>query len=242
MNLTNKASDIKTRLLALQDWSRRKNDAQALAHRRSEWRARRDALKRICDQLEWIGQRKEALADLHGQVKLSRTLIASARQILTDGGDNAELTHDDHWAKTLSATEKTVSLLTDYMKNGWKKHIEVLGNFRSPTAIATTLPISRPGNRVALDEYSSVFFQYLKLTRLDGPNSREDVTTLKHLTTRLQSLGSNFNFSEVPTPVRQFYAAIDSGKGASLSLLTSEVRDWLEAEGQSGAFVVMGIR
>ena len=240
MNLTNRALDIKGRLLALQDWSRRKSDAQALAHRRTEWSERKAALKRISDQLEWIGLRQAALAEHQAQVKMARTLMVQAQQILTDGGANAELTDNDHWAKTLNTTEKTAALLGGYVKIGWKKHIEDLGNFRTPAAIGATLPLSRPGNPAALDAYAVVYSQYLKLARLDGPTTREDVTNLQQLATRLSELGSSFNFAQVPVAVQLFFAAIDSGKGAPLSLLTNDVRDWLEAEKHSHNFIVVG--
>jgi hypothetical protein len=242
MSLENKALDIKARLHALQDWSRRKYDAQALSHRRTEWSERRATLKRISEQLAWISLWQAALTEQQAQVKIARNLIVKAQQILADGGANAELTHDEHWAKTLNATAKTVSLLSEFMKIGWKKQIDDLGTFRTPAAIGTTLPLSRPGNRAALDTYTTVFSQYQRLTRQDGPASSDDLGTLQHLTTRLRELASSFNFAEVPEAVRRFFAAIDSGKGAPLSLLTNEVRDWLEAEGQSDTFIVVGTR
>jgi hypothetical protein len=242
LSLADKALDLKARLLALQDWSRHKSDAQALAHRRSEWNEHRAMLKRISDQLEWIGLRHAALAESQAQVKIARTLIIQAQQTLENGGVNAELTQEDRWAKTLNATEKTVSLLGDFMKIGWKKHIDDLGNFPTPATIGATLPLSRPGNRAALDAYSTVFSQYQRLARQDGPVSRDDLATLQHLTARLRELGSSFNFAEVPEAVRQFFAAIASGKGAPLLLLTNEVRDWLVAEGQAGAFIVTSAR
>jgi hypothetical protein len=242
MSLANRAVDIKARVLALQDWSRRKYDAQALAHRRTEWSDHRARLNRISVQLEWLDLGRAALAEHRAQVKTARALIVQAQQILEAGGENVELTHNDHWARTLNATEKTVALLDDFMRSGWKARIADLGSFRTPESIAATLPLSRPGNRAALDSYTTVFSQYQRLTRQVAPTASDDVGTLPHLAARLREISRGFNFAEVPEAVRQFFAAIDSGKGAPLSLLTNEVRDWLEAEGQASAFIVVSAR
>ena len=63
---------------------------------------------------------------------------------------------------------------------------------------------------------------------------------LRRLAVRLQETAARFNFSEVPEAVSQFYMAISSGQGAPLALLTNEVREWLEAEGQAEVFMVVG--
>jgi len=239
MTMMVKAQETQARLLALQEWSRRKYDAQALDKRRAEWTAQYKKLKKVVDQLNWVSVHEHALAKCESQVKLVRTLAAKATEILQDGGADERLTHEDHWAKTLNATEKLVSQLSEFVVIGWNRFVAELGNFTPPATIKATLPFSRPGNREAFDEYSEVHGRYQRLARMDGPATLDDVLAIRRLAALLQETAAHFNFSEVPGAVSQFYMAISTGQGAPLALFTNEVRAWLEVEGQAEAFMVV---
>jgi hypothetical protein len=239
MTMMNEALEIQARLQALQEWTRRKNDARALGHRRAEWTEQFKLLKKAVDQLEWIGNREQTLEQHQSQVKLVYNLLAQAKQVLTDGGSDEQLTHENQWAKTINATKSLVSRLTESVESGWKTFIADLGSFPAPATIRTTLPMSRPGNRQALAAYEITHAQYQRLTRAERPGTYEDVATIRKLTAHLRELAARFNFAEVPEAVSQFFAAISSGRGAPLALLTNEVRDWLVVEGQVDTFVVV---
>jgi len=239
MTMMVKAQNMQARLHALEEWSRRKSDAQALDNRRAEWTAQCKKLKKVVDQLDWIGVRDHALAECQSQVKLVRTLVAKATEILQDRGADERLTHEDHWVKTLGATDKLVTQLSEFVVIGWNTLVTDLGNFTPPATIRVTLPFSRPGNREAFDEYSEIHTRYQRLARTEGPATLDEVLALRRLAPRLQETAARFNFSEVPEAVSQFYMAISSGQGAPLALFTNEVREWLEAEGQAEAFMVV---
>lgn len=239
MTMIDKALNIQARLQALQEWSRRKKDAQALDHRRAEWAEQLKKLKKAVDQLDWIGTEEQALAQHQPQIILVRGLVAQAAQILVDGGTDERLTHDNQWAKTLAATEKLVSQLRAAVASGWKALVTDLGDFPLPAEIEATLPFSRPGNREAFSAYETAHEQYQRLARTERPGTWEEVAAIRHLTDRLREQAARFNFAEVPEAVGRFFAAIASGKGAPLSLLTDEVRDWLETEGQAEAFMIV---
>lgn len=239
MTIMNKALDIQARLQALQEWSRRKYDAQALDNRRAEWAEQLKQLKKAVEQLDWIGIREQALTQCEQQARLVRNLIAQAAQVLADGGTDEQLTHESQWTKTLAATGKLVSQLRDAVSDGWKALIANLGAFPPPATLQATLPLSRPGNREAFNAYSQTYAQYQRLARAEGPCACDDVAAMRRLATTLQQLSARFNFDEVPEAVSQFFAAISSGTGAPLSLLTDEVRNWLVAEGQAEAFIVV---
>jgi hypothetical protein len=239
MSMMDEALEIQVRLQALQEWARRKHDAQALDHRRAEWTEQFKLMKRAVDQLDWIGKRGQTLAQFQAQVKLVSGLIAQAAQVLADGGTDEQLTHENQWAKCISATKKLVTHLGEAVEAGWNTFVEDLGSFTPPATLRVTLPMSRPGNRQALSAYEMTYAQYQRLARAERPSTYEDVATIRKLVAHLQELASRFNFDEVPEAVSQFYVAISSGRGAPLALLTNEVRDWLEAEGQADAFVVV---
>jgi hypothetical protein len=239
MTMTLKAQDMHARLQVLQDWERRKYDAQALDKRRAEWTAQCKKLKKVVEQLEWIGNREHALTECQSQVKLVRALVAKATETLQDGGGDERLTHEDHWAKILNATEKLVSQLNEFVVSGWNAFVANLGNLPQPATIRATLPLSRPGNRQAFDDYSETHSRFQRVARTDGPATQEDVFALRRLALLLGDTAARFNFSEVPEAVSEFYMAISSGKGAPLALFTNEVRAWLEAEGQAEAFMVV---
>jgi len=239
MTMMVKAQDMQARLLALQEWSRRKYDAQALDQRRGEWIAQCKKLKKVVDQLDWIGVREHTLAECQSQVKLVRALVAKATEILEDGGADERLTQEDQWVKTLGATDKLVAQFTEFVVIGWNTLVADLGSFTPPATIRATLPFSRPGNREAFDEYSEIHGRFQRLARTEGPATLDEVIALRRLAVRLQEIAARFNFSEVPEAVSQFYMAISSGQGAPLALLTNEVREWLEAEGQAEVFMVV---
>jgi hypothetical protein len=239
MTMMDTALDIQSRLQALQQWSRRKYDAQALDHRRAEWTEQFKLLKKAVDQLDWIGNREQTLAQCEAQVKLVRGLVARATQVLADGGTDEQLTDEDRWAKTISATKKLVTQLTEAAQSGWQTFVGDLGIFTPPGTLRVTLPMSRPGNRQALGAYEITYAQYQRLARAERPATYEDVATMRKLAAHLQELATHFNFAEVPAAVSEFFVAISSGRGAPLALLTNEVREWLEAEGQADTFVVV---
>jgi hypothetical protein len=239
MSLMDHALDIKARLLALQQWSQRKYDAQALDTRKREWTDQLLELKKVVNQLDWMDVRQPGLAECKEQVGLARHLICQSQQVLSDGGGNDELTHAKEWEKTIKATEKAVTMLREFAKVTWKKSIDNFGSFRSRSAIEITLPLSRPGNRETIEEYATVYGNYQRMARQDGPLTCDDFIRVEQLALQLREIAERFNFAEVPEAVAKFFAAIDSGQGAPLSLLTNEVRDWLTAEGQSDSFIVL---
>lgn len=239
MTLMNEALDIQGRLQALREWTRRKDDARALGHRRAEWTEQFKLLKKTVDQLEWIGSREQTLEQNYPQVKLVRNLLAQAKQVLADGGSDEQLTHENQWAKTISATKSLVSRLAESVESRWKTFVADLGSFPVPATVRATLPMSRPGNRQALAAYEMTHAQYQRLARAERPGTYEDVATIRKLATHLRELATRFNFDEVPEAVSRFFAAISSGNGAPLALLTNEVRDWLVAEGQADTFFVV---
>jgi hypothetical protein len=241
MNLKDQAQGQMERLAALQERNRRQQDARALDHRRKEWREMWAPLQGAVERLEWMGLKQVALAGQAKQVALVRSLVVLARTALDAGGSNDALTENGAWAKLGKAVNKAAGLLGGSVQTGWAQLVCDAGEFRPPAAIEASLPLSRPGNREALLAYRDAYSPYHALARQQAPDSRDDVVRLRLLAGQLKQVTERFNFDQVPEPVRLFFAAIDSGQGAPLALLTAEVREWLDREGQTGNFIVKSI-
>jgi hypothetical protein len=238
MSLKNQAEGLAVRLAVLKERGRRQHDARALDHRRKEWRELWSGLEAAINQLDWMGLKQVGLEEHRSQVSTARGLILRAEEALSAGADNAALTEGGAWAKLQKAINKTVEVLKEAVGIGWKQLVRDAGEFRAPEAIETSLPMSRPGNRATMAAYREAYGAYSRLRRQQAPNGPEDVVRLRELAERLAETVSQFNFEQLPEAVRLFFAAIDSGQGAPLRLLTREVHEWLDEQEQLDKFVV----
>lgn len=241
MNLKDQAQHLVERIEVLRERQRRQADARALDHRRREWRDMWLGLGRTLEQLDWMGLKSVCLAEHGKQLALVRGLIGRADSALTSGADNEVLTEGGAWGKLEKCVNKTTEVLAESVRNGWGQLIRDAGPFRRPTEIEASLPLSRPGNRDAAALYRASFVPYDRLGRQAAPASADDVLLLRALAEELRVVMQRFNYDQLPDAVRAFFTAIDLGQGAPLNLLTAEVREWLDNEGQSANFVVKSI-
>ena len=242
MSLKDQAQQLIARLDVLRERQRRQEDARALNHRRKEWGEMWSGLGRAVEQLEWMGLKSVALAEHSKQVALARSLIGRADAALAGGADNKGLTEGGGWAKLEKCTNKTAEVLGESVRAGWGQLARDVGPFRTPAEIEALLPLNRPGNREAAAAYRVSFVPYERLRRQDVPTSANDVLQLSTLAAELRQVMQKFNYDQLPDAVRLFFAAIDTGQGAPLNLLTAEVREWLDNEEQSINFVVKSIQ
>lgn len=241
MSLKDQAQQLLERFEVLRERERRQADARALDHRRKEWSEMWSGLRRPVEQLDWMELKQVGLAEHGKQVALARSLIIRADTALAGGADNDGLTAEGAWAKLQKAVNKTAEVLGDSVRTGWVQLARDAGEFRAPLEIDATLPPSRPGNREAATAYRELFAQYERLRRQLAPASADDVVRLRALADQLRQVVQRFNFDQVPEAVRAFFAAVDSGQGAPLSLLTAGVREWLDKEDQTMKFVVKSL-
>lgn len=241
MSLKEQAQQLSERLEVLRERQRRQTDARALDHRRKDWREIWSGLAQRVEQLDWMGLKSAGLAEHGKQVALARSLISHACIALAGGADNKGLTEGGAWAKLEKCTNKTTEVMGKSVRAGWIQLVSEVGSFRTPVEVEASLPLSRPGNREAAFAYRASFARYERLKRQEAPTSVDDVELLRALADELKQVRQRFNYDELPDAVRAFFTAIDSGEGAPLKLLTPEVREWLDNEGQSINFVVKSI-
>ena len=91
-----------------------------------------------------------------------------------------------------------------------------------------------PKNRQALASYRQLFGHFAALRSL-VPSSAQVIKDLKKLSSELAAIEFDRN---VPAAVRRFLDETSTTTGASLDLLTDEVREWLKEQGLFGRYVI----
>jgi len=169
-----------------------------------------------------------APADIAKQLEV----IANIAERFYEKPTAATLKQGKRWPALIGAVQEAARSVDASLKLGWKTYVG-LNLFAGPLPEEEERSLARtPKNRQLMETYRKLFKQFADL-RASVPATHDAIIHLRSLSAELASIRFE---RDVPSAVKHFLEAATTG--ASLDLLTDEVRQWLVANNLLGSYVI----
>jgi hypothetical protein len=150
-------------------------------------------------------------------------IIASTAERFREKSVSATLKQGKRWPNLLEAVAEAARATEVALTVAWKLYIGS-SLFAGPPPEEEERTMARtPRNQKALEAYRRLFERFASL-RSSVPASAQVIKDLRKLSSELTAIEFDRN---VPRAIRSFLDATGTTTGASLDLLTDEVREWL---------------
>jgi hypothetical protein len=232
MTLVERTSLLKTRCANLESLGEKIEEARNLGTRLGELRR---AAEKLLARLEAIAMLEQAGIAVEASAKSAtraRTALAKIKGRFAQDRQCASLTKGQDWNALIRELPHVSEELQESAAGGWKRHADRLFAGDAPVAVERTLAPTE-GNKAALQRYRQAYGRYAAL-RTNLPASAADVAELSRVADELKQIKFDH---DVPASVRAFLEALP--KGAPLSLLTAEVRQWIKEKGLTNRYLVV---
>lgn len=156
-----------------------------------------------------------------------RRRLLAIKERFKKNSSNAELSGGSDWSALVKELPKVVQETKELCAGVWAAHVKAQIATEKPDALEASLAMTNE-NALCLQEYKK-WFEEIRSSERRLPDSQGDISNLDAMALALRQAYTKFDFS-VPDDVNRFLKAIGSG-GASLELLTADVRNWLQANG-----------
>jgi hypothetical protein len=232
MTLLESIRGLRGRITGLNDLQRSVHERQTAAERNRELKDRNNSLSESMRPLQWLGVKRSEYA---AAVVTAKQNVAKFKQALAEGKSVEVLTKGQSWTQFLANLNGSSRAIQEIAKTKWKERINNVANLPHPDEISRTLG-GTPKNLQVLNEYSAQYAGLAELMRLPVPGKKEDLSDMSVRADKLREIRDKFDFS-VPPAVKEFLDAASSD-GASLRLISDEVRAWLDEHKLAGHYVV----
>jgi len=147
----------------------------------------------------------------------------------------ATLKRGQGWTALLGEIDGACRDLAAAVQSAWRAHRAAVFAGDTPAALRGKLARTK-ANDEAFRTYEALYTR-LKAAFDDLPGDKRDLDNVAALAVQLEQVAQAFDF-DVPAEVKQFLEAVLSVSGAPLTLLTLEVRQWLEANGSLESYTI----
>lgn len=232
MTLIERTIALKERCTDLSTLGDRIEEAKKLGGRLAELRGVADKLPDRLKTIDMLTKAGVAVPSPASAVPQVRNAIAKIKARFAESREPEALTKGQDWKVVIRDLPKVVGELEDAAAEGWGAHAHQLFAGDSPLAIERTLAPTE-ANKAAIIKYRQAHERYVRL-RGSVPEGPEGVAELARVAEELKSAKFDRN---VPASVRKFLEALPNG--APLTLLTAEVRDWIDEQGLAKGYLVV---
>jgi hypothetical protein len=212
-----------------------KHELAALQERITEWDGIVKARATLKHKAKVIDPTLLARTEISSTDVEVTKLVDSAKELLQGGADVQTLARENVWTRLTELAKKSNELIRSAAQEEWKTFLETLGNIEAPSALEARM-LKTPANQEVLTRYREHFAKTQPILRLDLPASESDKATLIAAVEAIRQLKDQLK-SSAPEVVRLFLRAIENG-GASLSMATPEVLEWIRANDDQNRFVI----
>lgn len=210
-------------------------EISALQERIAEW----DVIVRARATLKQKGKVVDPALLTRDDIKSTdaevRQLAETAQKILQEGGDVQALAKDNLWTRLTARAKTSNEKVRDAALQEWKGLIQSLGPIEHPSTLESRM-LNTPNNLEILMAYKEYFGKARAILQAELPANDSDKAILAAAVQSMQELKERLK-SSAPESIRQFLRAVESG-GASLSMATPEVMEWVRANDDPNRFVI----
>lgn len=141
------------------------------------------------------------------------------------------------WTKLTNTLDSLVTSLDTLQQQDWKRYFsDSLFAGLSADRRRSTLNQNLPGNKASMERYSELYARFNKY-RNTIPPTVESMQEVHECSEQLSKI-TFVEVEDMPASVRKFFDASATSGGASLSLITDEVKAWLQDHNLIGSYVV----
>jgi hypothetical protein len=234
MTLLESVRELRSRIVSLSDVERSVHQRQIAAQRNKELVERNNSLDESMRPLRWLGVTSTAEHDK--AVASARQGVAKVKHAIAEGKSVDVLTKGATWVHFLNQLDGCSAAIREIAKRNWREKVDTHAGLPKPDEISRTLG-GTPENLKNLEDYRYGYAQLAEIAGLLLPRNALDVNELVVRAKRVREIRERFDFS-VPTAVKTFLDAAVSPDGASLELLSDDVRAWLDDQNLAGHYVV----
>lgn len=233
------ATTLLARCQTLEEQLARLDNAKKFKESAQGFESRKEAIENAVADLKPLWARLEVLRR-HGITVEVPTEVWSLRHSLTKARDDyqndvSSITKSS--ALPLNLLSTLAAKLRVNLKTAWETYVDA-NTVRVDTNLLQNLE-GVPGLRTQIAGVKALKSN-LESKRLHVPDSDEDITAFHTAASNLENKWKALQSQDVPAAVLEFLQLAGAG-GASLDLLTDEVRAWLRAQNLEPSFQVVSI-
>lgn len=229
-----RAAALRERLVELDKMSSNVTEAHNLEGLRVEIAARAGKLGAQLDKQAILVDANIAVPPPASLVAVRKRATGLLEKFVADN-KAATLKRGQGWTALLGEIDVASRQLATAVLSAWRAHRVAVFAGDTPADVRGKLARTK-ANDEAFRIYQDLYAR-LKAAFDDLPGVKGDIDRVGALAAQLEQAAQAFDF-DVPAEVRQFLEAVLSVTGASLALLTPEVREWLEANGSLESYTI----
>lgn len=234
------SASLHSKIQNLRDRLEKLNQAQGSIDENSELSQLHAQLQPICDNVKSALKHLSVLVEEGINVEEPRSLQSvkkRAQGILDKFSEEptaATLKNGSSWRVLIENVKALPTELNDKANEAWKNYRNEVFQGRSARQIWDAMPPSIE-NEAAFKEYD-VLYQSFSSEFKTVPSDPAVIAKVRIYASKLKDAEGNFDF-DYPASVTQFLKAVSDG-GASLSLLTDEVLEWITEKGDLDTYQI----
>jgi hypothetical protein len=225
MKASDRAQMLRARVVEISSAREHEKDAHALEDKRKSLEKYRDALRSAVDSAAVLVRNR----CLEPPTLPDPNVLIDALTKITEAfaSDSAAITKGRNFTQLCKYLEALIDQLADSTKSAWKQEVS-----SAPKTNDNLLSkISKlPGKARAVEELRTANTQLADATKR-APTNQEEWALYQELSESVGKKVELLSADNFPKPVLDFCIASQSSEGARLSMLTDDVRDWLDEHG-----------
>lgn len=235
MNLRERIAGLRARVETMAAGRRELEEASALQVRQGELAAVGAPLQSAARRRTLYRMQGLRPAGLGRPAERLSTRVERLRERFRDDSRNATLTRGVQWRDVLDQAKEAARSAENELTGSWRRYVESAFAGERPAELEGMLAPTEL-NRSALARYRTAYERLVRL-RNEPADSVEAFGQVREIAGQLASIHETFDF-DVPVAVKIFLQATGRG-GASLDLLTEEVREWLRANSSYNRYLIV---
>lgn len=219
---------LSSRMQHLQQLEMLQGEAAKVQERRSEIEARRRRLALGLAQASVLVEQGHLDATVWPDVTKTRAALARVREKLQT--DPAKITSGRDYKQLLDQVDRAAQALKKAVEDAW----ESVCKDADPVNKRLLQRLSQvPGQELTVERVRT-FQQQLRASCASPPETLDDYTAFRTAADRLVEAWQALDHGDLPDAVVRFFGEAQKPNGASESLWTDEVRDWLHEHDMLG--------
>ena len=229
-----RAAALRERLVELDKMSSNVTEAHNLEGLRVEIVSRAEKLGAQLEKEALLASGNITLAHPASLIAARKRATGLLERFVVDS-KAATLKRGQGWTALLREIDVASREFAAAVLSAWRAHRAAVFAGDTPAALRGKLARTK-ANDEAFRTYDALYAR-IKAAFDDFPGDKGDLDKVRALAVQLEHVAQGFDF-DVPAEVKQFLEAVLSVAGAPLSLLTPEVRQWLEANGSLESYAI----
>ena len=238
MSLVQRVSELKDNVVQLKNAQAGFNEAKLLQSRLVEITDTSDSLSEQVERLRLFRKNGIELLEIPSGIIEVNKRLTKIQERFKKECKAKNLTKGKDWEIMQSTVREIENTIKQDLLKSWKAYVSNAYSGETPHDLRKMLaPID--SNKSAFSRYKQSYDELNSLLK-NIPDDNQGFEDVNIIATQLKAIYSDFDFN-VPDVVKDFLTAVGEG-GASLELLSDEVRNWLSENNTYNRYTIVAKR